>query len=302
MLDPNSVVKHNERIKDRVGNARQFDVVIRGKLGGYGVLGVMECKDHNRRKGPDSVEAFAKKAEQVGANIRVIVSRNGFTKSALRLAKAENILMLSLLPKDPSTKNPRIFIFWYGRRHIWGEMKLTMEFAGNGPSSPYSCQDLLHEGLPLGDYFRKELTKHQNVSNGTIEMHVTFAKPLPVAVHGSVFHILVARFQATRTSQNKRGTLPLTGDGFFDWQNNTAIIPPSAPISVHGFHPDMADWEDYHDELPPIGPYQIFCDRFFGCIEDDRPVPILQPWIRSMTVDFTALSTSSAPSDLQPVP
>jgi hypothetical protein len=168
-------------------------------------------------------------------------------------------------------------------------MNLTMEFQGKGPSNPYSCQDLLHNGLPLGDYFRKELKKHERVSDGTIAMHVLFAKPLPIAVHGSDFHILAARFQATRISQNKRGRLPVTGDGFFDWQVNTAIIPQSASISVHGFHPDMADWEDYHNELPPLGPHQIFCERFFGCIDEERTVPNLEHLIRSITVDFSPL-------------
>jgi hypothetical protein len=69
MMDPNSTVTHNEVLEDRVGNSRQYDVVIRGRFGGRPVLGVMECKDHSRKKGPDAVEAFAKKSENLGANL-----------------------------------------------------------------------------------------------------------------------------------------------------------------------------------------------------------------------------------------
>jgi hypothetical protein len=83
MMDPNSTVTHNEVLEDRVGNRRQYDVVIRGHFGGRPVLGVMECKDHSRKRGPDAVEAFAKKTENLGANLRIIVARKGFTKQAL---------------------------------------------------------------------------------------------------------------------------------------------------------------------------------------------------------------------------
>jgi len=95
MMDPNSTVTHNEFLDDRVGNKRQYDVVIRGQFGGRPVLGVIECKDHSRKKGPDAVEAFAKKTENLGANLRMIVSKKGFTKQALKLAKHENIGCLS---------------------------------------------------------------------------------------------------------------------------------------------------------------------------------------------------------------
>src|SRR5215212_5196720 len=79
MMDPNSTVTHNEKLNDRVGNRRQYDVVIRGQFGGRPVLGVIECKDHSRRKGAETVEAFAKKTENLGANLRIVVSRKGFT-------------------------------------------------------------------------------------------------------------------------------------------------------------------------------------------------------------------------------
>jgi hypothetical protein len=61
LIDPASIVTHDEKIVDRLGNERQFDVVIRGKFAGREVLGLIECKDHNHRKGPSAIEAFAKK-------------------------------------------------------------------------------------------------------------------------------------------------------------------------------------------------------------------------------------------------
>jgi hypothetical protein len=61
MMDPESKVTHNEKLVDRVGNTRQYDVVIHERFEGREVLGVIECKDHKRKKGPDAVEAFAKR-------------------------------------------------------------------------------------------------------------------------------------------------------------------------------------------------------------------------------------------------
>ena len=108
MIDPNSTVTHDEKLKDRVGNIRQYDVVIRGKFGGRQVLGVIECKDHSRKIGPSVIEAFSKKTENLGANLRLIVSRKGFTKQALTLAKHENTGCLSLLPEF-------FVVFWNGQ-------------------------------------------------------------------------------------------------------------------------------------------------------------------------------------------
>ena len=47
MIDPKSVVTRNEGLENRVGNKRQYDVVIHGHFGGPAILGVVECKDHN---------------------------------------------------------------------------------------------------------------------------------------------------------------------------------------------------------------------------------------------------------------
>src|SRR5260370_12607714 len=119
MMDTNSIVTHNELLEDRVGNKRQYDVVIRGQFGGRPVIGVMECKDHSRKKGPDVVEAFAKKSENLGANLRIMVSKKGFTKQALNLARHENIGCLSLLPNDPKQAGFSIRDMWYGVLRIW---------------------------------------------------------------------------------------------------------------------------------------------------------------------------------------
>jgi hypothetical protein len=60
MIDPASLVTHNEILIDRFGNKRQFDVVVRGRFGGAPMLGLIECKNHKVKIGPTVIEAFAK--------------------------------------------------------------------------------------------------------------------------------------------------------------------------------------------------------------------------------------------------
>ena len=134
MMDPHSVVSHNERLTDRIGNRRQFDVVIRGQFAGRQVLGVVECKDHRRRKGPDTIEAFSRKSENVGANLRVVVSCRGFTTQALRLAKHENIGCVSLLPTPDEQVGFSIGEAWYGVIKRWTRLRLMVHPAPTAAS------------------------------------------------------------------------------------------------------------------------------------------------------------------------
>jgi hypothetical protein len=141
MMDLNSTVTHDEKLEDRIGNIRQYDVVIRGQFGGRQVLGVIECKDHSRKKGPSSIEGFSKKTENLGVNLRLIVSRKGFTKQALKLAKHENIGCLSLLPDHPEQVGFGIGDMWYGVIRKWSNIRLTVHFkAKKSPISTFNLR------------------------------------------------------------------------------------------------------------------------------------------------------------------
>jgi hypothetical protein len=119
LLDPNSKVTHDEKLADRVGNMRQYDVIIRGQFAGRDCLGVIECKDHGRKAGPGDVDAFAKKTENLGANIRMMVSRRGFTARALNVATHEHIACLSLLSPEASIPSGVVGEWWYGEYAMW---------------------------------------------------------------------------------------------------------------------------------------------------------------------------------------
>lgn len=103
-IDPTSQVTHNETLVDRLGHARQFDVVIRGTFAGQQMLGVIECKDLKRKVGNPEVEAFIAKAQEINANFKIFMSRTGFSKPALEKCSHYGVQALSLIADDPANR------------------------------------------------------------------------------------------------------------------------------------------------------------------------------------------------------
>lgn len=84
---------------------RQFDVSIRFKVGFYGYLTLIECKDFNQAVPVEKVEAFVTKVRHQKANKAIMVSAHGFQSGTKEVALREGIELYSLrqvnkLPDD----------------------------------------------------------------------------------------------------------------------------------------------------------------------------------------------------------
>ncbi len=256
MMDSNSTVSHNEILGDRVGNKRQYDVVIRGKFGGRPVLGVIECKDHSRRKGPGTIEAFAKKTENLGANLRLMVSRKGFTKQALKLAKHENIGCLSLLPENPEQVGFGIGDTWYGVILMWRNVRLMIYFASKpSPISTFDANTVKWEGKPVVNWFKKQLftTYRNEKKEGEFTLEVKFSKVRNLEIEGNEYPVLGLSCIAERTYQKKKKWVFWSGDAFFDWQINQFTIPPKGVVIGSAIATDLREWDDFEGEIPKLG-------------------------------------------------
>ncbi|MBC8377171.1 MAG: restriction endonuclease [FCB group bacterium] len=88
-------VEHDVRLKGADGR-RQIDVVLRGKVGPINILTIVECKDWNKKIDVQTLDAFHSKAQDVRANKAVVVSRKGFTKTAIAKAKRLGIVLCTL--------------------------------------------------------------------------------------------------------------------------------------------------------------------------------------------------------------
>ncbi|MCW3099041.1 MAG: restriction endonuclease family protein [Chthonomonadaceae bacterium] len=267
MLDTDSVVSHNEQIIDRVGNKRQFDVVIRGRFGGRSVLGVIECKDHSRKKGPDAVEAFAKKTENVGANLRIMVSRKGFTDQALKLAKHENIGCLSLLPDDPKQAGFRIGQYWYGVIRSWKIEQMRLDFVVPPPPSlaAFDFNSVKYREKPAVNWFLKELytTYVAETMEGGHIINRVFDPPRSFEVGGSTHTLAGIGCFAIRTFKKKRMWIDWSGDALYDWHTGQFDLPANGSLLSSAFNTDLSTWPDYSGEIPDPEP---ITDRLFTVV------------------------------------
>lgn len=157
-IDPAATVTHNEVIVDRLGHARQFDVVIRGSFAGQALLGVIECKDLKRKVGSQEIDAFVTKSQDVNANIRLFMSRRGFTRPALEKCAHYGIQPLSLLGHN--TPDLKIFLGtrWEAHQVRWGQMAVTLRFVDE-PLTPicFDAEALTIAGKKVLDWFTNYL-------------------------------------------------------------------------------------------------------------------------------------------------
>jgi hypothetical protein len=258
MMDPTSVVEHNQRLKDRVGNTRQYDVVIRGKFGGRDALGIIECKDHKRKKGPHDVEAFAKKCNNLGANMRLMVSKNGFTEQALRLAKHEHIGCLSLLANDTEQTGLSFGQWCYGIMKRWGNLTIIVKFESmedKTAAGSFDNDDVKWQGKPILNWFRKKLySKHKDKLNEIhpqiVECLLTFDQTRHLEIRDGTYPVKVVGFRATGVRKKKRFWVTWSGDAFYDWHSGSLSIPDKGVMFSSSIPSDLSEWLDYDGEIP----------------------------------------------------
>jgi hypothetical protein len=70
---------------------RQVDILIKSKIVGYGILGVIECKYFSKKINVKTVDSFIGFLEDVGANFGVIITNKGFTPGAKNRAEVKGI-------------------------------------------------------------------------------------------------------------------------------------------------------------------------------------------------------------------
>jgi len=87
-----ATVTRDEKLPGKLsGRSRQIDVCIRTKVGTENVLIIVECKKHKRKVDVKAVESFIGVKKDVGAQMGIMVSKEGFSRSAYKRVKDENI-------------------------------------------------------------------------------------------------------------------------------------------------------------------------------------------------------------------
>jgi len=78
------------------GNIVKVDVTVRGRVGSQDVLVAFECRDRDGRAGVDWIQQLLARKADIGASEFIAVSRDGFTKDAVREAAAHGIPLRTL--------------------------------------------------------------------------------------------------------------------------------------------------------------------------------------------------------------
>ncbi len=251
MMDPNSKVEHNVHIPDKDGIKRQFDVVVRGFMGGVSILAVLECKDQKRKVGVPQIEAFYVKSRSVGANAMIFVSRSGFAKTAITKAKTYGICPYSLLTKDKS-EPLRCSVRWFMESYAWKQTSFSFIF--ESPDTDVGlvdCEQVYYGKHRLMDWWLKYLQSDLCNEEEDYVGELTFTKAREFTIKGDRHRLLGIICKASRLKRIYSKVVDLHFDGFYDWSKEKAKLPPSGTVQTGSLLSDFSDWEPYDGPLPP---------------------------------------------------
>jgi len=276
-IDPTSTVTHNEVIIDRLGHARQFDVVIRGRFAGQPMLGVIECKDLKRKVGNPEIDAFVTKARDVNANFKVLMSRSGFAKPALEKCADYGIQALSLMKRDVANKRFFIGTRWTADVRRWGALTVWLNVCDNlGNLTEFVVEELKIDGKRVIDGITNYLLKHEEVMSGENEIvHLTakFDRPQVVEIEPGVERVCESiSFRVERVTNQLECRVGMRADGFFDWNNREVTVPPGGVIATEPVPTDFTKWNPRSDgswkTANFIEMHLEISERWFDFVED----------------------------------
>ncbi len=251
-IDPAATVSHNEVIVDRLGHSRQFDVVVRGAFAGQKMLGVIECKDWKKKVGNPEVDAFVTKAQDINANFKIIMSRQGFTKPALAKCAHYGVQALSLLSNDPANRRFFIGTRWEADVIRWGQISVTLRFSVD-PSDPvhFHAENLTIGGKRVIDWFTNYLlNKEREITElgWVVGIGVAFDEPQSISIRPGETHLCKAiEFMAERVCDRFERLVGVSGTGFFDWNAKQATFPPGTTIQTDRVPMDFTQWQPRSD-------------------------------------------------------
>lgn len=254
LFSPHATITRNAQIEDHIEHIREFDVSISDNWGGRQILAVIECKDWNRRVGPQTIDAFNTKKDDVRANLAAIVSKKGFTSSALTLARHYNIGTLSLLPEDKEISG--FALGWPAYAEIWLWKDIGMSVVANKYTQPPATANVFNiyydDKNVIGWFLRKLNREYKEYKKeGLFELQVSFQRPRILNIEGSEYEIRTVYFTAIREKMKKYKYLVVTGDAYYDWQEDKIKLPNKGQVVSESFNiNDLFNWEDYEGEMP----------------------------------------------------
>lgn len=260
-MDPTAEVLHNQRLTDRLGHERQFDVVFKGQFGGQPVLGVIECKDLKRKVGTPEVDAFVTKARDVNANVKVLISRRGFSDQALEKCRDYGIEPM-LLVADETTGQFNIGQWFRAERRRIGRLKMDIFPCEAHEELVVNIEDVKIDGHSIIESLLTYL--HYNFNDfqvGWTTLEVVFAEPRILSISESInINCGKLLFYIEKTEELFERFVPWESQGFFNIKSGLANFPVGENIVSAAIPTDLEQWEKRVDESqlhePCLGTFQ----------------------------------------------
>lgn len=273
-MDPNAEVFHNQRLIDRLGHERQFDVVFKGQFGGQSLLGVIECKDFNRKVGNPEVDGFATKARDVNANVKVLISRNGFTKPALEKCHDYGIQPLMLV-QDGKSRKINIGSWFRAEKICFGLMQVQILPCEKQEMPEFDVADLKYEGRSLWEGIQTYLNENfDEFEIGWSVLTFAFSEARILSV-GESLDVKCSELviQIEKLKELFERFVPWESQGFFNINLGTATFPAGEPVVGAFFPTDLSQWEkrerekDLHESYMATLHYTYKLPKFENSID-----------------------------------
>jgi len=252
-FDEKAEVSHDETLIDRLGHKRQFDVVVRGKFAGQDILGVIECKDLNKKLGTPGIDAFVTKSQDINANFKIMVSRKGFSKPAIEKGKHYGIQTFSLLPGEEDKLGFIVGTKWFADIYYWRKFAVTLQFVDPPEGKiEFNAEEVAINGKKVLDGFKNYLlAEHPTPAKEgwVVNVRVEFDAHQTVYVNNAESYKCYAiDFSAYRAVDRREKIVGMSGTGFFDWQKSQATFPAGANITSHAVKADFVNWDKRTEE------------------------------------------------------
>lgn len=152
----------NFRIPNRKGTKRELDILIKSVVNNSKIQIAIECKDHKRKIGEPSIEAFKSKCDSIpNINKKIFVSAKGFSKGAIDAAKDYDIDLYRLEEINLDTIKNWIIFRSFNAFVTHREVKITKicaddysEFEGT-IERPFIVDYNHRKGIYLNDFVGK---------------------------------------------------------------------------------------------------------------------------------------------------
>lgn len=231
----------NHILKDSDGIPREFDVVVKAQINRMEMLGLVECKDLKRRVDIQVVDAFAKKSESVNANFKVIFSRKGFTKNAVKKAASYGIKTHSLVGDNDKGFSIQAGWYLYSKKYRYRFKKGSYDTVRLvNHLSKVNYQDMTYRKRSVFELCIKALCNEyprcdMPVGNYTVSVEVPEGVRRYVSIKGRRVQLekLSITFEVAADLKNK--LLRIDTKGFYDWHSEKVTAAQGENIHTESF-------------------------------------------------------------------